>query len=472
MRDATPGVRPETNEERMPDKANAETAHPANPAAAETAAAPGAHGPADAHADPDGDAPDDAHDDAREDAHAAAHDDSRDAGSDDVSQAGNTGAPHDLRDSRYDSAMRRALELAANGPATGVNPRVGCVILDPNGQIIAEGWHRGAGTPHAEVDALSRLREGDARGATAVVTLEPCNHTGRTGPCAVALVEAGVVRVVYATSDPGAHSSGGAERLRAAGVEVEAGVLAEEATAFLGDWLTAARLGRPYVTVKWASSLDGRAAAADGTSQWITGPAARTDVHRRRAAADAIIVGTGTVLADDPALTARGTDGTLLPAQPIPVVIGTRPIPGDAALRSHPHQPLFFGQRAEVAAGAETSASRDTTPTGHHAEALVDLQCVLKDLHGRGIRRAFIEGGPTLASAFVSAGLVDEYLIYLAPTLLGGGPLALGDIGVGTIDAQRRLTIESIEQLGDDVLVVAHPRAQTPHTPPTIADLD
>jgi diaminohydroxyphosphoribosylaminopyrimidine deaminase/5-amino-6-(5-phosphoribosylamino)uracil reductase len=354
----------------------------------------------------------------------------------------------------YRSAMRRALELAAKGPATGINPRVGCVILDANGQTIAEGWHRGAGTAHAEVDALSQLPEGGARGATAIVTLEPCNHTGRTGPCAVALIDAGVTRVVYAVSDPGETSSGGAERLRVAGVEVVAGVLADEANAFLGDWLTAATLGRPYVTLKWASSLDGRAAAADGTSQWITGPAARADVHRRRAASDAIIVGTGTALADDPALTARDADGALLPQQPIPVVIGSRPVPADAALRSHPHPPIFFGSG---------------TVRGDSTDPRIDLHGVLEDLHHRGIRRAFIEGGPTLASAFVSAGLVDEYLIYLAPTLLGGARLALGDIGVGSIDAQHRLTIDSVERLGDDILVVAHPADADnfPHAAPT-----
>ncbi|TFD74608.1 bifunctional diaminohydroxyphosphoribosylaminopyrimidine deaminase/5-amino-6-(5-phosphoribosylamino)uracil reductase RibD [Cryobacterium fucosi] len=328
--------------------------------------------------------------------------------------------------------MRRALELAANGPATGPNPRVGCVILAASGEVLAEGWHRGAGTMHAEVDALSRLPGGGARGATAVVTLEPCNHTGRTGPCALALIEAGIARVVYAVSDPGHESSGGAGRLRAHGIDVLGGLLEAEVSDFLADWLAAARLGRPFVTLKWASSLDGRAAAADGTSRWITGPEARQDVHRRRSAADAIIVGTGTALADDPSLTARDAAGALLPGQPMPVVIGRRSIPSDAALRSHPRPPLFL--------------------PGHN------LRAVLADLHGRGIRHAFIEGGPRLASAFVAAGLVDEYLVYLAPTLLGGGNLALGEIGVTGIDGQRRLTIEHYDRLGDDLLVVARPR--------------
>jgi diaminohydroxyphosphoribosylaminopyrimidine deaminase/5-amino-6-(5-phosphoribosylamino)uracil reductase len=178
-------------------------------------------------------------------------------------------------------AMRRALAIAQRGPR-GVNPQVGAIILSPAGEVLAEGWHRGAGTVHAEVDALSQLAAGAAAGATAVVTLEPCNHTGRTGPCSEALLAAGVARVIYAVPDPNPESTGGAERLREAGVEVEAGLLEVAATELLDSWLTVQRLGRPHVTVKWAQSLDGRAAAADGTSQWITGPEARADVHPPR----------------------------------------------------------------------------------------------------------------------------------------------------------------------------------------------
>jgi diaminohydroxyphosphoribosylaminopyrimidine deaminase/5-amino-6-(5-phosphoribosylamino)uracil reductase len=330
------------------------------------------------------------------------------------------------------AAMRRALELATRGPARGVNPRVGCVILSPHGDVLAEGWHRGAGTAHAEVDALQKLAPGAAAGATAVVTLEPCNHTGRTGPCAVALIDAGIGRVVYAVPDPGEHSSGGAERLREAGVAVEGGVLGAEVEAMLDDWLFAARYRRPRVTVKWASSLDGRAAASDGSSQWITGPAARADVHRRRAAADAIAVGMGTVLADDPALTARDADGGLVEEQPIPVVFGRRPVPADTAVMRHPHAPILLD-------GA-------------------DLAADLHELHRRGIRSLFVEGGPTLASAFLAAGLADEVLVYLAPALLGGPRLAVGDLGISTITGARRLDFAAVERLGDDLLVVAHPR--------------
>lgn len=331
-------------------------------------------------------------------------------------------------------AMRRALEIAARGPR-GVNPQVGAVLLSPDGTVLAEGWHRGSGTPHAEVDALSKLPAGAAAGATAIVTLEPCNHTGRTGPCTLALIDAGVARVVYALDDPGPVSGGGA-RLRAAGVDVIAGEQADASRALVKGWLTAQRLGRPHVTVKWAQSLDGRAAAADGSSRWITGPEARADVHRRRAEADAIAVGTGTVLADDPALTAR--DGAaLLPRQPVPVVIGTSETPDDAALRRHPRTPLFFETR--------------------------DLRAVLADLHARGIQTLFVEGGPTLASAFIAEGLADRVLAYVAPVLLGGRRLALTDIGVPSIDAARRLIVHEWMPLGPDLLAIAHPATGAPN---------
>jgi diaminohydroxyphosphoribosylaminopyrimidine deaminase / 5-amino-6-(5-phosphoribosylamino)uracil reductase len=324
----------------------------------------------------------------------------------------------------FEPAMRRALELAAQGPLTGGNPRVGCVLMDAEGRVVAEGWHRGAGTPHAEVDALAKVG-GDARGLTAVVTLEPCNHWGRTGPCSEALIAAGVVRVVYAIADPGVGSAGGASRLRAAGVEVTGGVLADEAEEFLAEWLASERRGRPWVTVKWASTLDGRAAAQDGSSQWITGTAARQRVHEERAASDAILVGTGTVLADDPSLTARGDGGELLAHQPIPVVVGERPMPADAALRRHPAGLIETGGR--------------------------DLAAILADLNGRGLRRVYVEGGPTLASAIIAAGFADAFSVYLAPALLGGDRLAIGDLGIPGMTGIRRLRLDSVERLGDDI---------------------
>ncbi|AYG05409.1 bifunctional diaminohydroxyphosphoribosylaminopyrimidine deaminase/5-amino-6-(5-phosphoribosylamino)uracil reductase RibD [Gryllotalpicola protaetiae] len=334
--------------------------------------------------------------------------------------------------------MRRALALAALGPARGVNPRVGCVILSASGEVVAEGWHRGAGTAHAEVDALSQAADGAARGATAVVTLEPCNHTGRTGPCSEALIAAGVARVVFAVDDPGARSRGGAARLREAGVDVIGGVLADEVEGFLADWLFAVRHDRPFTTLKWASSLDGRTAAADGTSRWITGPAARERVHEQRAASDAILVGTGTVLADDPSLTARDAAGALREHQPVPVVVGLRGIPDDAALWNHPQAPILL----------KTHELRDA----------------LHELQQRGIRSLYVEAGPTLADALIAADLVDEFAIYLAPTLIGGPRTATGDLGVRSIMEQRRLELGSVERLGDDVLITARPVAADLHS--------
>jgi diaminohydroxyphosphoribosylaminopyrimidine deaminase/5-amino-6-(5-phosphoribosylamino)uracil reductase len=339
------------------------------------------------------------------------------------------------RRAQLERAMRHAIDLASRGPATGENPQVGCVLLDAAGLIVAEGWHRGVGTAHAEVDALGKLPtiEGhpDARGLTAVVTLEPCNHTGRTGPCSVALLAAGIANVYYATSDPGPLAGGGAERLANGGVTVAGGLLRAEAEEFQHQWLTAARLRRPYITVKWASTLDGRAAAADGTSQWITGAAARQRVHEQREASDAILVGTGTALADDPSLTARGDAGELMEYQPTAVVIGERTLPATAKLRSHP------GGLIEI--------------IDH------DLNSAMSTLFERGIRRLYVEGGPTLESALIAAGLVDEYAIYLAPALLGGDQLAIRDLDVASMPDIRRLEIRGVEQLGNDLLITARP---------------
>ncbi|MBK0422180.1 dihydrofolate reductase family protein [Leucobacter sp. CSA2] len=390
-----------------------------------------------------------------------------------------------------EEAMRRALELAERGPADNANPQVGCVILDPSGRIVAEGWHLGSGTPHAEVDALAHLpaewrsRAGEL---TAVVTLEPCNHTGRTGPCAVALVDSGIGHVAYALSDPGDASSGGAETLRAAGVEVLSGIEAASAESLLAPWFErAARAAtgadqslsdsaaaggavrrpapRPRVIAKWAQTLDGRAAAADGTSQWITGAEARADVHRRRAAADAILVGTGTLLADDPALTARDAEGGLLvpPAeQPIPVVLGRRDIPAGARVLAHP------ALSGAAASGSGTGAAPETSSPNVPAALLApaapaapirlsgeNLEADLAELASRGFESVFVEGGPTVTSALIAAGLVDELLIYVAPALLGGPRLALGYLGIPSMSGIRRLTVSGIERLGSDLLIEA-----------------
>ena len=333
----------------------------------------------------------------------------------------------------FGPAMRRALELALNGPAHGVNPQVGAVILDEDLNIIAEGWHQGAGTPHAEVMALSNLREayGDNPPAnlTAVVTLEPCNHTGRTGPCSQALIVAGMARVVYASEDPGDISGNGADSLRDAGIEVVSGFLSHEADHQLRVWLTANRNKRTYVTLKWASSLDGRNAAEDGTSQWISGPVSREHTHITRSQIDAIAVGTGTVMADNPELTARKSDGNYFEHQPIRVVIGQREL------------------------GTDLKIFNDKAPTIHLQTR--NLGDALTDLWARGVKHLLVEGGPTLASQFESENLVDEYQIYLAPALIGGSKTALTDIGVSNIAEAHRLEIFEIQQLGNDLFLRA-----------------
>ena len=329
-------------------------------------------------------------------------------------------------------AMRRALEIATYGPAVGENPRVGCVLLSPEGELLAEGFHRGAGNPHAEVEALTALREQgiSAEGTTAVVTLEPCNHIGKTGPCAQALVDAGVARVLFAASDPGQASAGGAKTLRDGGVDVAGGVLAEEAFDLNRHWMMATSLGRPFVTAKWAQSLDGRHAASDGTSQWITGPLSRERVHRQRSEYGAIMVGTTTALVDNPALTARNGDG-LYASQPLAVVMGERDIPANAVVRDHP-------------GGFTQLATRDPKQA-------------LGTLFEQGIRSVYVEGGATLTSAFIKEGLVDSLHITMGPLLIGGMNTAITDIGVSSLSDAPRLTIESVEQLDQDIWVSATP---------------
>jgi diaminohydroxyphosphoribosylaminopyrimidine deaminase/5-amino-6-(5-phosphoribosylamino)uracil reductase len=335
-------------------------------------------------------------------------------------------------------AMTRAVVLARRGPAHGPNPRVGCVLVDADGDVVGEGWHQGAGTPHAEVAALADAagRGTDTRGLTAVVTLEPCNHTGRTGPCTEALLAAGVARVVVSVEDPNPQAAGGAERLRRAGVDVRTGVLAEEGRALLGAWLPSVERGRPFVTLKIASSLDGRVAAADGSSRWITSDVARRHAHDLRAEVDAIAVGTGTVLADDPSLTARNAAGEAHGHQPLRVVVGRRDVPAGARLRGP---------------GGELVHVRT-----HDPRDVVDA------LAAREVRHLLVEGGPTLAAAFLRAGLVDEVHAYVAPVLLGAGRPAVGDLGIGSIAGALRLTTRSVQPLGPDVLVVATPTPATP----------
>jgi diaminohydroxyphosphoribosylaminopyrimidine deaminase/5-amino-6-(5-phosphoribosylamino)uracil reductase len=327
-------------------------------------------------------------------------------------------------------AMARARDLAVSADAPrGPNPRVGCVLLR-EGRVVGEGHHRGAGTPHAEVAALTAAG-GEAQGATAVVTLEPCSHTGRTPPCTDALIAAGVVRVVYAQPDDSARAGGGAARLASAGVDVEGGLDREDAESINPEWSAAGRMGRPFVTLKVATSLDGRAAAADGTSQWITSAAARRQVHQRRREVDAVAVGTGTVRADDPRLTARDGDDEPLPPmlQPLRVVVGTSDI--DPAARVL-HEP---GTVRQV-------RSRDP-------------DTVLGLLFEEGIRHVWLEGGPRLAGCFVAADVVDRLLIYQAGLLLGDGPAAIGPAGVHTLADAPHWRIERVDRLGPDVVIEA-----------------
>jgi diaminohydroxyphosphoribosylaminopyrimidine deaminase/5-amino-6-(5-phosphoribosylamino)uracil reductase len=341
-------------------------------------------------------------------------------------------------------AMARAVELAARGSTSTLpNPVVGCVVVDPQGEIVGEGWHERPGGPHAEVAALAAAGP-RAKGATAVVTLEPCNHTGRTGPCTVALIEAGVARVVVAVRDPWPAAAGGLERLRAAGVDVEVGVLEAAAAQVNEPWLVAMRRGRPFVTWKFAATLDGRSAAADGSSRWITGEEARRDVHRLRAEVDTMLVGVGTVLADDPQLTVRDAAGVPAARQPLRVV-------ADAAGRTPTTARVRDGQAPTWIATAEE--------VGGAIGGGVDLDALLKALHARERRHVLLEGGPRLAGAMLRAGLVDRVVAYLAPALLGAGPAALGDTGITSIGGALRLEVLDVTRLGDDVRVTARPRA-------------
>ncbi|MET9322094.1 bifunctional diaminohydroxyphosphoribosylaminopyrimidine deaminase/5-amino-6-(5-phosphoribosylamino)uracil reductase RibD [Streptomyces sp. NPDC003038] len=353
--------------------------------------------------------------------------------------------------------MRRAVELAARGlGSTSPNPVVGCVITDATGTVVGEGWHERAGGPHAEVHAL-RAAGPAARGGTAYVTLEPCNHTGRTGPCAQALIDAGITRVVYAVPDPNPQAGGGSLTLRAAGVATEAGLLADEAEAGNAAWLTSVRLGRPYVLWKYAATLDGRIAAADGTSRWISSAESRADVHRLRAEADAIVVGSGTLRADDPHLAVRGLAGFTAADQPLRVVLDTHATvrPGARVLDETAPTLIVVAENLEEAATrhlAGVELARLPRDKGG-----ISVDALLAELHRRGVRSVLLEGGPTLAGAFIAAGAVDKVVGYLAPVLLGAGPTALGDAGIGTITEALRLRITETAHIGTDLRVTAVP---------------
>jgi diaminohydroxyphosphoribosylaminopyrimidine deaminase / 5-amino-6-(5-phosphoribosylamino)uracil reductase len=325
-----------------------------------------------------------------------------------------------------EAAMRLAIEQSYQVKGTTYpNPPVGAVILDSEGSVVGVGGTAPAGGDHAEVVALRRAG-GLAAGGIAVVTLEPCNHYGKTPPCVNALIEAKVATVVYAVTDPNGIAGGGADRLSAAGVQVRSGVLVDQvAGGPLREWLHKQRTGLPHLTWKYASSVDGRSAASDGSSQWISSEASRADLHRRRAMADAIVVGTGTVLADDPALTARRPDGSLAEKQPLRVVVGMREIPSEAKVLN--------------------DDSRTMVIRTH------DPMEVLKALSDR--TDILLEGGPTLAGAFLRAGVINRILAYVAPILVGGPITAVDDVGVSSISKALRWQFDGIERTGPDLLI-------------------
>jgi diaminohydroxyphosphoribosylaminopyrimidine deaminase/5-amino-6-(5-phosphoribosylamino)uracil reductase len=356
------------------------------------------------------------------------------------------------------SHMSRALELAQRGLGLAApNPMVGAVVV-VNGQVVAEGWHEGPGTRHAEIRALDAA--GDrARGATLYVTLEPCTHQGRTPPCAPAVADAGIARVVAAIRDPNPAVDGrGLAFLRAADIQVTEGVLAEEAGRIIAGFAKHVRTGLPFVTLKMAASLDGKVASRDGSSRWITGEAARLDVHRLRAASGAIAVGVGTILADDSALTVR-LDG--FPGRPPwRVVLDSRGRTPTTAVVLDGSAPTLIATtpacpssilRSWEQAGAEVWVIEES-----EEEWRVSLLSVLELLGKREVQDVLLEGGPTLAWSSIERGLVDRLVLYLGPKLLGGGGASLlGGEGVRSIGEALPLRLTEVERIGDDLKVVA-----------------
>ncbi|MBD8188037.1 bifunctional diaminohydroxyphosphoribosylaminopyrimidine deaminase/5-amino-6-(5-phosphoribosylamino)uracil reductase RibD [Pseudomonas viridiflava] len=360
--------------------------------------------------------------------------------------------------------MARALELARKGLySTHPNPRVGCVIVR-EGQIVGEGWHALAGEPHAEVHALRQAGE-QARGATAYVTLEPCSHHGRTPPCADALVNAGVTRVVASMQDPNPEVAGrGLLRLMTAGIAVQCGVLEAEARALNKGFIKRMETGQPYVRIKLAMSLDGRTAMASGESQWITGPEARSAVQRLRAQSSVVLTGADTVLADKARLTVRpdelglNAELTALAAAraPLRVLI-------DGRLRVPLDAPFFQAGSALVATCAAASARGRYHDEGHEIVAMadsaghVDLRKLLTELGTRGVNEVLVEAGPRLAGAFTRLGLVDEFQIFIAGKFLGSSARPLLDLPLAQMSEALELNIVEMRAVGNDWRVIALP---------------
>lgn len=357
--------------------------------------------------------------------------------------------------------MRRALELAARGLyTTDPNPRVGCVLA-AGGRVIGEGWHERAGEAHAEVRALAAAGAA-ARGATAYVTLEPCAHQGRTPPCTQALIRAGVARVVYALDDPNAQARGGAAALRAAGVAVEGGLLAEESAALNPGYLKRMRHGVPFVRVKLGASLDGRTALASGESRWITGKRARQDAQRYRARSSVVLTGIDTVLADDPALNVRIEEEA---RQPLRVVLDSAlRLPPQARLIEREGAPLVFTAEATLAA---SPARAVLEARGVRIEALpleapgrLSLPAVLQRLAALECNEVWVEAGARLAGAFLAAGLVDELVVYVAPRLLGQAARPLAELPApASLEAAPSFRFSECTPIGADLRLIARPVA-------------
>ncbi|MDD3883809.1 MAG: bifunctional diaminohydroxyphosphoribosylaminopyrimidine deaminase/5-amino-6-(5-phosphoribosylamino)uracil reductase RibD [Gallionella sp.] len=349
--------------------------------------------------------------------------------------------------------MAHALQLAARGlNTTSPNPRVGCVLVR-EGRNVGEGWHVRTGEPHAEAHALQAAGE-SARGATAYVTLEPCSHHGRTPPCADALVSAGVKRVVVAVQDPNPQVAGeGLTRLRTAGVEVECGLMESAARELNVGFFSRMTRGRPWIRSKVGMSLDGRTALANGASKWITGAAAREDVQRWRARSCAVLTGSGTVLADDPALNVRAFP---CERQPLRVVLdSTLQMPAWARLLQTPGVMIYSAvtDAGKIAALEQAGAQIRVLA---NAQGQVDLPQVLADLAGHGINEVLVEAGSTLNGALLQAGLVDELLLYVAPQLLGDGARGIAQLGeMITLDQRIEMSWQDIRQVGDDLRILA-----------------
>ncbi len=350
--------------------------------------------------------------------------------------------------------MARALQLARKGLfSTSPNPRVGCVVVR-DGVVVGEGWHVRAGEAHAEAHALSAAG-GRARGATVYVTLEPCSHHGRTPPCADALIAAGVARVVAAMRDPNPQVGGnGLEKLRAAGIAFEDGLMEAEALDLNIGFVSRMTRGRPWVRVKLAASLDGKTALNNGKSQWITGPEARRDGHAWRARACAILTGAGTVRDDDPRLTVRDVETT---RQPLRVVV-------DSHLETPPRARLLEGGNVLVAAAAEDAAKlADLRAAGAEVVVLpnpqgkVDLPRLLQALAGRGVNELHVEAGHKLNGSLMREGLVDELLLYFAPTLLGSGRDMFPLPELTDLSGRHDLKIVDLRRVGADMRVLARP---------------